>query len=250
MDTRHFALLGYPLEHSFSKRCFDAQRIPEADYSLCAMPRLPDLHRWAEERGMSGFNVTSPFKTEAARQMDTLSDTAAETGAVNCVVVDGGRLAGHNTDAPAFASTLRGWMGSLGRPMPSIAVVMGTGGAAQAVSHALRSLGVSHCLASRTPQARPGSTGYGEARELLRLHGDALLVNATPAGTSPRSETSAWPWPDELRAGMAVYDLVYNPSPTLLMKEASARGADVCGGLAMLEEQARISRVLWGLEQG
>ena len=104
---KHFALIGRTLTHSLSKEYFDAQHFADADYTLCPMPSLDGLRRWVEEKGICGFNVTVPYKQAVIPFLDALSPEAEAIGAVNCVVVDDGRLIGHNTDAPAFLQTIQ-----------------------------------------------------------------------------------------------------------------------------------------------
>ena len=244
---RHYALIGSTLTHSYSKQLFDAQHFADADYRLCPMPSVEGLREWVQREGIDGFNVTNPYKQAVIPLLDELTSEARAIGAVNCVCVNGNRLVGHNTDSPAFRDTLSSLASRLS-PFTA-AFILGTGGAAQAVAYALGQLGIPHTFVSRRPELHPGSIGYTHLSSSL-LAPFTLLVNATPVGTDPdvdRSPLDLSPFASHL-SPFALYDLVYNPSPTLLMRQAAMAGATVCDGLAMLHRQAELSWNLWGLQ--
>lgn len=237
---RHFALIGNPLGHSYSKDWFDSQHFPDADYRLCAMPSLDGLRRWIADRQIAGFNVTIPYKQAIVPLLDSLGPEAAAIGAVNCVVVGpDGRLTGHNTDGPAFLDTLHGTYDR--------AFILGTGGAAQAVAWALGRRAIPCRQVSRHPGRHPGAIGYDELAAALAAPQRTLLVNATPVGMWPDVERTPLPLPHAPLPSLTVYDLVYNPSPTRLMRDAAGRGARTADGLAMLHRQALLSWQLWNL---
>ena len=234
---RHFALIGQSLRHSFSKRLFDEQQFPDADYRLWEMASVEGLRGAVARDRIEGFNVTVPFKEAVMAQLDGLDSVAREVGAVNCVAVHDGLLVGCNTDAQAFDATLQRVAA-----LPGRALVLGTGGASCAVCHVLRKRGMECVRVSRHPERCKGSIGYDEAR---RWPSEVLLVNATPVGTL--EERSPWPWPEWVTPATVVYDLVYNPSPSLLLRQAAARGARTLDGLAMLRLQAELSWRHWQL---
>lgn len=235
---RRFALIGRRLGHSWSQRWFEElfQRLGLADHSYCLheMESLDGLRQWVENEEISGFNVTVPYKQAIIPRLDELSPVAAAIGAVNCVCVSDGRLIGHNTDAPAFSDTLR-------NPRP--ALILGTGGAAQAVGYALKQRGIRHLYVSRHPAGHESVVGYADVPALINDF--QMLVNATPVGMWPEVGVSPWPWPERLGRFSEVYDLIYNPSPTLLLRLAAAQGAETHDGLAMLHRQAELSWQLW-----
>lgn len=235
--TRHYALIGKPLGHSWSQRWFKAMFAREGlkghAYTLHEMPSLDGLREWVAEEHICGFNVTIPYKQAILPMLDALSPEANAIGAVNCVVVSGRRLVGHNTDAPAFAHTLAQ------KNPGTAALILGTGGAARAVGYALKGLGIKHLYVSRNPQG----TAIGYAEAATRSREFDMLVNATPIGMWPAVD--ATPWPYSLEGFRLVYDLIYNPSPTLLLRQAAAMGAATRDGLAMLHRQAELSWQLW-----
>lgn len=239
-------LIGHPLGHSFSPRLFaslfEQDGIADGSYRLFDLtPRqltAYDLRQLVDSQRLSGFNVTVPYKEAVVTLLDTLDEMAARIGAVNTVKVERGILKGYNTDAPAFADTLK----PLLRPHHRRALILGSGGAAKAAACALRELGVEYSLVSRTPHG-DNMIGYDEA---YRRAGQCLLiVNATPVGMHPHDDLSPWAEPQLLTPQHLCYDLVYNPSPTRFLREAAAMGATTIGGLAMLERQATLSWKIW-----
>lgn len=236
-DTRHYALIGKHLGHSWSQRWFEAMFAREGlagySYILHEMDSLDRLRQWVDKEHICGFNVTIPYKQAILPMLDALSPEAKTIGAVNCVCVSGGRLIGHNTDAPAFEQTLPTSLHG------SAALILGTGGAAKAVAYDLWEMGIRHLHVSRHPIAE--SIGYTEAAA-RRTEFD-ILINATPVGMWP--DVDATPWTSGLDGFRLVYDLIYNPSPTLLLRQAAAAGATTVDGLAMLHRQAELSWQLW-----
>ena len=245
---RKYGLIGRKLGHSLSQELFEAQGFKDACYGLYEMETLDGLRQWVEEEHISGFNVTIPYKQEVIPLMDALDDTAAAIGAVNCVSVEEGRLVGHNTDAPAFQQTLEEWLTTL-HSTPS-AYILGTGGAAQAVAYALKQLGLEYLFVSRNPERHENAVGYEYLRGEKPLENrDILIVNATPVGMYPDVDATPIMLSSlhSLFSTLLVYDLIYNPSQTLLMRKAAACGAKVKNGLEMLRKQAEISWQIWGL---
>lgn len=245
---KRYALIGRRLGHSYSQQWFGElfARLGLADhrYDLHEMDSLAALHPWVEHEGIAGFNVTVPYKQEVIAYLDTLDETAMAVGAVNCVTVEHGRLVGHNTDAPAFRRSLEatGWK-------PRRALILGTGGAAHAVALALNELSIHYIYISRTTETKTDEVSLLEVASyeqipLLCSQKGTLIVNATPVGMFPDEESSPIPVIDFPLS--YVYDLTYNPSPTRLMRDALAAGAEVKDGMEMLHLQAEMS---WQLFQ-
>ncbi|MBN1668656.1 MAG: shikimate dehydrogenase [Anaerolineales bacterium] len=259
-------LTGYPLGHSLSPRLHNAalqvQGLP-GKYRLFAVPPtageptgLLDLLAEMRAGRILGLNVTIPHKQTMIPLLDQLTTAAAAIGAVNTVFCDGQRLLGDNTDAPGFWSDLQASL-----PLPDMpgqqALVLGAGGAARAVCYALLQHGWQVTLAARRPeQARALGQAFqplfGEAAlavcpfsQLSQVQAVALLVNATPLGMYPQPDNSPWPADLPLPAGAAVYDLVYNPRQTRLVRQAQAAGLSAAGGLGMLVEQAALAWERW-----
>ena len=242
-SVKQYGLIGRKLSHSWSQQWFESmfqrEDIADARYCLYEMDSVEDLHRWAVENHICGFNVTIPYKQAVIPQLDGIDSVAEAVGAVNCVAVANGRLVGHNTDAPAFLETLQPLLQSHHRA----ALVLGTGGAAKAVSYALRQLGTEYLLVSRTPQQHPHTVSYDDAADLAASH--LLIINTTPVGMYPDVDGTPWPSPHLLGAKHLCYDLIYNPETTRFLREAAAAGARTYGGLAMLQRQAQLSWETW-----
>lgn len=179
--------------------------------------------------GLHGANVTIPHKMSVVALLDALDPSAERLGAVNTIVRDGDRLIGHNTDLRALAAELEALVG----PSPGRAVVLGTGGAARAAEAALAG-------AEATSVSLVGRQRWGELPGLLRKAD--LLINATPIGTATDETPVA---AELLRPDLSVLDLVYRPSPTRLVREARAAGAEARDGAGMLLRQAAASFELW-----
>lgn len=187
---------------------------------------------------LRGLNITIPYKESVIPHLDDLSDEARAIGAVNCITIANSRLIGHNTDIIGIHASLD----KLDITSSYRAIVLGTGGAAKAVKHVLRSRGIDHLLVSR--DASRGDYTYGTlSREIIESY--KLIINTTPLGMFPQIDTM----PDidltAIGAEHRLFDLVYNPSPTLLMRQASERGAKVLDGGLMLEVQAEASWKIW-----
>ena len=245
---KHYALIGNPLGHSWSQRLFE-EAVPAtvADYRLFELPSLDGLRQWVSDNDISGFNVTTPYKEAILPQLDTLSPEAADIGAVNCVKVTDNRLVGYNTDASAFRQTLEEALTHSHIHKLTHSLILGTGGAARAVAYALQQLGIKHTFVSRHPEQHTSLghniIGYNQL-STFSFQLSTLLVNATPVGMYPNIAASPLPSDFQLSTFnfQLCYDLIYNPSPTMLMRQVSANGVKVVDGLSMLRLQAKFSR--------
>lgn len=206
---------------------------------------------------MVGANVTIPHKEMVLPMMDELDHLAEKVGAVNTIVRRQGRLLGFNTDVGGFLRALREDGGF--DPRERRAVIAGAGGAARAVAVALIQSGAAAVtIISRTlsravrlvDDLRPaGGTALQALPGTLVAWTSAvreadLLVNCTPAGSAGAADQSPAPL-SVIRSDLFVYDLIYEPSETLLMAHARQQGAKVLGGLPMLIYQGAESLRLW-----
>lgn len=247
-----FGLIGYPLGHSFSKRFFTDLFEQDGSGRSYENFEIPELTPEALYRivmlnpKLKGFNVTAPYKQEIMQYLDRTDALAAEVGAVNTVKIirsDDGRvkaLEGFNTDVVGFRESV---LSMLEDCRPAGALILGTGGASRAVAVALNSLGIEATFVSRRKRS-DGCILYQDI-DSATITACPLIVNATPAGTYPDTD-SCPPFPYEL-LGPANYchDLVYNPQETLFMKKCAAQGAAVKNGLEMLVGQAIAALRIW-----
>lgn len=203
-----------------------------------------------ERNGFVGGNITVPHKAEAAKYVARRDEAARAIGAINTVWFENGQLVGANTDAYGFIANLDerapGWDVASGR-----AVILGAGGAARAAIYGLRSRNMTVTLVNRTAQHVEALASYfgngvsvGDPSDLGSLLGSAdLLVNTTSLGMSgkPPLEISL----DPLKRTAVVYDVVYVPLETRLLRDAATRGHRIVDGLGMLLHQAVMGFSKW-----
>ncbi|MCP9927067.1 shikimate dehydrogenase [Cyanobium sp. CH-040] len=267
--TALVGVLGDPVRHSLSPVMHNAALAALGlDWVYLALPAPADRLAAAVEGlaalGCRGLNVTIPHKQAVAALCRELSPLAERLGAVNTLVpLAGGGWRGTNTDVEGFLAPLRTGGGTAtwsGRQ----AVVLGCGGSARAVVAALVELGMDAITVSgRRAEAVAGFVASCRAwapqlrgldwQELDGALGQAaLLVNTTPVGMAASSDPGAaerCPLSatqlDALPSGATVYDLIYTPRPTALLRAAAARGCPVLDGLEMLVQQGAASLRLW-----
>jgi 3-dehydroquinate dehydratase/shikimate dehydrogenase len=244
--TRVYGVLGRPLAHSLSPRLHNsvfAECRRDAVYIPLEAQGVDDFVRFCRVVQIDGVSVTIPFKESVRACTSSLSEEADQTGAVNTLLRRNGAWHGENTDIAGFLKPLR----RRADPARLRAVVLGAGGAARAVVYGLISQGADVCVFARDPakaQTLAGRFGATHADwGLLRTARWDLLVNATPVGTYPDVDES--PIPGDWLTGEWVYDLVYNPKETRLLKEASRRGCKVIHGSEMLLAQAVEQQLHW-----
>ena len=252
--TERVGLLGWPVTHSVSPAMHNAAFAALGlDWHYDLLPAPPDC--FAEEvarllaTGYRGFNVTIPHKAAALAlpQVKTVTPAARAIGAVNTLVLQpDGSLFADNTDWQGFADDLRA-QGVTVRG--GNCLVLGTGGSARAVVYALAHLGAAQIvLISRSGAEGRVLAGWPVAGydDLKTLAPQAdLIVNCTPVGMFPRADESPWPQDMPFPARAALYDLVYNPPVTALMRQAEAAGARALGGLGMLVRQGALAFAQW-----
>jgi 3-dehydroquinate dehydratase/shikimate dehydrogenase len=243
--TAVYGVAGGAVAHSVSPAMHNAAfRAAGLDAVYLPFPTVSadDFHRFARAIGISGASVTIPLKVSLVEYADEIDAVARRIGAINTIRVAGGRWIGGNTDAPGFLEPLQERMSLAGVR----ASVLGAGGAARAVTVALASSGCAVRLHARNrAQAEdvaaltpvelgpwPPSPGSWD-----------LLVNCTPIGMYPRVDDT--PVAMDQLTGRYVYDLVYNPTATRLLRDAAAMGCQTIGGLDMLVAQAREQFRMW-----
>ena len=254
-------LAGYPLGHSLSPRIHAAALTScglEGSYSLFPirpedMDVLKNLIEHVREGAIVGLNVTIPHKQNVIQFLDTLTPTAKAIGAVNTVYVRDRKLIGDNTDAPGFLSDLKKFLATGRRRLGELnALVLGAGGSARAVIYALVNDGWKVTIAARrSEQARQLAAYFRKASvgvsdlQTFQPSNLQLIVNTTPIGMSPNVDQSPWPENLPFPPGAVIYDLVYNPRQTKLVRDACLQGLYATTGLGMLVEQAALSFELW-----
>ena len=253
-----YGLLGYPVKHSLSpimhNSAFKALGIP-AEYKLFEREpyQVESFLKSLAKQNILGLNVTIPYKEVVIRYLDRLSPQAKFTGAVNVIVAEGEYLKGYNTDGSGFLRHLTQDLGF--EPQGKKAVVLGGGGASKAVVNQLalnkiKSVSIydidrkkAETLVEKLNREFPlCQAQLISCLEDLDLTEVSLLVNATPVGM--KGEPSLIKR-EKLHSQLLVYDLIYNPPQTELLKIAQERGARVSNGLGMLLYQGAESFELW-----
>jgi len=259
-SMRLCCLIGNPAKHSLSPLMHNAAfEELGLNYTYLAFEveknSLGEAVRGLRSLGVCGFNVTIPYKVDVVEYLDELDRSATDVGAVNTVVNKDRWLTGYNTDIQGIIYALE----KAGLLSPKgLTVIIGAGGAARAVVAALATMKCEEILLlnrtedKATTLAHEAEERYGircsglklTRRNLAKVEGAILLVNATSLGMHPKVEES--PIPKELiPEEIMVFDVVYNPLKTRFLKEAEERGAKTISGIDMLIGQGAASFKLW-----
>ena len=257
---RRFAVLGHPINHSFSPVMHTASFRSigfDGEYTRLDVPpeMLGDALRALSAEGFSGVNLTIPHKQLALPMMDALTPEAQRLGAVNTVrFEEGGKLSGHNTDGPGFLAAAKATLGL--DPAGRRVAVVGCGGAGRAVAitlaHAGAQVGLIDIDRDRAEALADEIRASGRDAAVIgreRIREADLIAQCSPSGLAifPESAVRA----EEMRPGQALYDIVIPPGDpvTPTMKEARTLGIPCANGVRMLVEQGALSFTYWtGLE--
>jgi shikimate dehydrogenase len=257
--TKVCALIGDPVEHTMSPAMHNAafQKLG-LDYVYLPFrvesKQLKQAVAGFRALNVRGINVTIPHKVAVMPLLDKPDPLAEKIGAVNTVVNDNGKLKGYNTDAEGFLQALleHGF-----KPKNKKVVVLGAGGASRAISYILAQQGANITILNRKQEldwaldiARLIKTNFNQTVEALELSRLAdvlpadLLVNATSVGMFPNAKDS--PAPAQLLSKVPlVFDIVYNPIKTKLLKDAAVAGAKTVSGVDMLAWQGALAFEKW-----
>ena len=215
-----------------------------AFFSRMVLPETREV-----DLNFKGFSVTNPHKQAIIPFLDEVDETAARIGAVNTMKIEDGKLYGYNTDAPGFITSLKQVFGDLAGVRVA---VYGAGGAARACIYSLQQEGAVVTLVGRNQEKGQVLADEFEIKFLTPssvkhpLADDFdIVVNATPLGTAGSSVNFAILETKQLRGIKLVYDLVYNPSETTLIREAKSAGVPTIGGLEMLIAQGVKQFEIW-----
>jgi shikimate dehydrogenase len=246
--TRVAAVLGWPVEHSCSpillNAAFAAARVDAVLVPVGVPPDgLSAVIAGLRAMRMLGASVTVPHKLGVAEHCDVLSPAAREIGAVNCLALEGSRLVGHNTDAPGFADALAAaGFDARGKRC----VLLGAGGAARAVAHALTAAQLD--VIARRPEDTTWTRAQPWRSDVLTAafaRAD-LVVDCTPAGLAAASDAAfvdALPL-EALPESAWIATLVYHRR-TSLLERARTRGHSTLDGRGMLVHQGARAFEIW-----
>lgn len=259
--TKVVGVFGDPVEHSLSPSMHNAA-FAALDLDWVYVPfhvkpeALCDAVRGVAALGMAGVNVTVPHKVRVMEHLDEIDDEARLIGAVNTIVNRSGRLVGYNTDGRGFLRSLKRQGGA--EPKGARVVILGAGGAAQAIACSLALHGAARVtVANRTRSkaealadrisAHTSAEGVSlEAKELAPKLAEAdILVHTTSLGMYPHHDVPPAVPPELLSPTTLVCDIVYTPRETSLIAAARSRGCRVVTGEGMLAYQGAIAFELW-----
>lgn len=243
-----YGLVGLTLQHSFSHSYFKDKFLCEnidAKYVNFELPQIEDaMDVFRGNSNLKGVNVTIPYKRAVIPFLTELNNDAREIGAVNVVKVVRGsnneihKLVGYNTDYLGFMQSIK----PLLLKHHTKALILGTGGASQAVEYALKQLDISYLKVSRTKNNT--CISYDDLTADI-MADYTVIINTTPLGTSPNvNECPNIPY-EFLTSNHLLYDLIYNPSETLFLKKGKNNGCTIKNGLEMLQIQAELSWKIW-----
>ena len=242
--TDIYGVVGSPLSHSISPAMHNAVfRAAGADAVFVPLvaSSAEDFTMFATALGVKGAAITIPYKVDLFQRADDVDELSRKVGAVNTYRREGARWEARNTDVSGFLAALRGKLDLRG----ARAAILGSGGAARAVAVALESVGSAVTVYGRSrakAEAVARIVAGAAAAFPVPAKSWDLLVNTTPVGMYPNAEETPFEGPFD---GSLVYDLVYNPTETRLLKDAASAGCATIGGLDMLVAQAEDQSEWW-----
>jgi len=243
---RTFGLIGYPLTHSFSvsyfAEKFKREGITDCIYKNFPIESIEEFSSLLKTETLSGLNVTIPYKESVIGYLDEMDKTAEAIGAVNCIKFTDGKLAGYNTDIFGFRESLKKYIGGTAVK----ALILGTGGSSKAVAFALGQLNIPYTFVSRRKIAE-WLTYHDLTAEIINEY--KLVINTTPIGMFPNTESSPELPYQYLTANHYLYDLIYNPEETAFLHQGAIHGSHIKNGLEMLHLQAEKNWEIWNPEK-
>lgn len=242
---RRFGLIGRALSHSQSAQLFEEkcrkEHLQDCRYDLFELASVEELRSlWTQIPELEGVNVTIPYKRAVMPLLDEISWEAQQIGAVNCIrKEEDGRLKGYNTDIEGLRESLGELLQG---EVPEQALILGTGGASQAVQFALTELSIPFALVSRDEMKGNYTYDNLPCEVVEESH---LIVNTTPVGMSPHEEEAPLIPYAYLTPEHRLWDLIYRPRVTWFLDYGMQRGAKVMNGERMLRRQAEESWKIW-----
>ena len=240
-QNKIYGLIGKNINYSFSKKFFNIKFENEkinAVYINFDIKKIEEFKTIVTENNISGLNITIPYKESIINQLDYVDPTAKEIGAVNTIKFHNNILSGYNTDYLGFYTSIKNIVNSNTK-----ALILGTGGASKAIAYTLKILKIKYLFVSRSKKNK-NYINYNEiSKEIINKHN--LIINCTPLGTFPEINQIPQIPISLITNRHIVYDLIYNPSKSLLLKRCEENGAKIINGYQMLENQAMESWKIW-----
>ena len=236
---KSFGLIGYPLEHSFSKSYFENkflnENIKDVEYLNFECQNLDELFNSDKILKLEGFNITTPYKESIITFLDKLSHEARTIGAVNCVKKVDNKLIGYNTDYVGFFHSIKPKLNSFHKS----ALVLGNGGASKAVTYALNKLNIKYKIVSRN-----SSFDYTDLnKKCFKKY--QIIINCTPLGTFPNIQDFPKIPYQFLSEKHLLFDLIYNPKISRFLELGIEKNCKIQNGMEMLRIQAEYAWIIW-----
>jgi shikimate dehydrogenase len=241
-----YGILGKKLGHSFSAKVFEKQFGKSHEFKIIELESIDVLPEYLNNNiDLKGFSVTIPYKKTIIPFISVLDNISKEIKAVNTIFVknenEKTKLYGYNTDVYGFTEAYKSYFSKIHKN----AIILGTGGASDAVNYALQQLGIETLKVSRNKTDNNTIT-YTQLTDDI-ISKNKIIVNATPLGMFPNIETFPNINYSAISKDHVAIDLTYNPEETSFMKKARAENATVLNGFKMLELQAKKAWEIWGL---
>ena len=244
-NTKFVGIIGNPVEHSKSpllhNKAFEKLNLNFVYVKL----RVADLGKFMKNfrKYFYGAGVTIPYKVEIIKYLDTIENTAKNIGAVNTIVNNGGTLCGYNTDYKGAIDALK----KKTDLQEKKAVILGAGGAARAISYGLKKEGADIIILNRTLKkaallANEVKGRFGGLEKIKDVKYD-IIINTTSVGMWPNTKVS--PIDRKYLKDKLVFDIVYNPVKTKLIRDAEKQKCIVVNGMDMFFNQAKLQFELW-----
>jgi shikimate dehydrogenase len=239
-----YGLIGFPLTHSFSQKYFtekfQREGIADCSYEAYPIQSVKELNGLIKNNpDLLGLNVTIPYKQQILHHLTSVKEIPFGLKACNCIKIKEGKTYGYNTDITGFERSLLPHL----KDHHTHALILGNGGAAEAVKFVFDKLNIRYKIVSRKIHDGSDLT-YDDLNKAI-IEENKLIVNTTPLGTFPNIDD----YPDIpyqlLTTDHFLYDLVYNPEKTLFLQKGEASGAQIKNGYEMLVLQAEESWRIW-----
>ena len=239
---KKYALIGFPLTHSFSQKYFE-QKFAEEELTDCifinhSIEKIEMVENIIADKELVGFCITIPHKKNIIPYLHSYTKAVKDMQASNCVKIHNGKLYGFNTDVQGFKQSFLPHL----QPHHNKALLLGTGGAASAVAYVLNELNIPFSYVSRSKKA--DNFSYDELNKKI-LEEYNIIINASPVGTYPHVDKAPRLPYEFLTDKHYLFDLVYNPAITKFLQQGIDVGATVQNGYPMLKIQAEENWKIW-----
>ena len=242
--SRKFGLIGKNIDYSFSKKYFSEKFKKEnldCTYSNFDIENISLIESILQKNGISGYNVTIPYKQDIIKFLDEIDEVAKAIGAVNTIKKIDNKNIGFNTDCIGFEKSL---IPLIENKKPDSALILGGGGASKAVKYVLKKFKINYSTVSR----KEGKSEfiYENLNDVI-INRFKMIINCSPVGTFPNiNKCPNIPY-KHLTKEHVLYDLVYNPIESLFLRRGRELGCKTKNGLEMLEIQANESWRIWNI---